>query len=442
MGIFKNITRTLKQAAPVIGSAIGMFYGGPLGASIGSGIGSLVAGRSTEEALRNAALTGATTYAMGGKEFGKGFEFDTSGSPFAGREVVGGGSTAIPSYGGGRMADAVPVTNKASSFLTSPTGIATLGLGAAALGGLDEEEKPTMGKRQPDPVGKSRLGIGLIGDKAYNLDDDEERKQYFEDLREKQGVSPTKFSRGGLNALGGQIARQLTQPIKDKMDQIQPFLDEVKSSAEQKFGVTLNGQGGGMGLNQLGGGLVGRPATIGGDFNQLGRPLPTQNTSSLFDLMQNRLGNQTQTAPKDYSMSGARPAYMPMDDDGDGIDQFGAVMPELEKGSPFEGMTEEEGTKLLSDTFTQGVTQSVGAATPFGSGQARLGGLGAMSRLFMNTGGEVSGPGTGTSDSVPARLSDGEFVLTAKAVRGAGGGDRDLGAARMYDMMSKLERVA
>lgn len=54
-------------------------------------------------------------------------------------------------------------------------------------------------------------------------------------------------------------------------------------------------------------------------------------------------------------------------------------------------------------------------------------------------GGEVDGPGTGTSDSVPARLSDGEFVLTAKAVRGAGEGDRDIGAARLYDMMSELE---
>ena len=57
----------------------------------------------------------------------------------------------------------------------------------------------------------------------------------------------------------------------------------------------------------------------------------------------------------------------------------------------------------------------------------------------LAAGGEVSGPGTGTSDSVPARLSDGEFVLTAKAVRGAGGGDRDIGAARLYDMMSELE---
>ena len=56
--------------------------------------------------------------------------------------------------------------------------------------------------------------------------------------------------------------------------------------------------------------------------------------------------------------------------------------------------------------------------------------------------GEVKGPGTGTSDSVPAKLSDGEFVLTAKAVRGAGAGDRDIGAAGLYDMMADLEATA
>lgn len=63
-------------------------------------------------------------------------------------------------------------------------------------------------------------------------------------------------------------------------------------------------------------------------------------------------------------------------------------------------------------------------------------------REYYEDGGEVVGPGTGTSDSVPARLSDGEFVLTAKAVRNAGGGDRDIGAARMYDMMAELEAMA
>lgn len=64
-----------------------------------------------------------------------------------------------------------------------------------------------------------------------------------------------------------------------------------------------------------------------------------------------------------------------------------------------------------------------------------------LSEPFLH-GGEVHGPGTGTSDSVPARLSDGEFVMTAAAVRGAGGGDRDIGAARMYDMMAELEAQA
>jgi hypothetical protein len=57
-------------------------------------------------------------------------------------------------------------------------------------------------------------------------------------------------------------------------------------------------------------------------------------------------------------------------------------------------------------------------------------------------GGRIDGPGTGTSDSIPARLSDGEFVMTAKAVRGAGGGDRMKGARKLYEMMHKFERMA
>lgn len=69
-------------------------------------------------------------------------------------------------------------------------------------------------------------------------------------------------------------------------------------------------------------------------------------------------------------------------------------------------------------------------------------------------GGIVNGPGHGTSDSIPAkiyqdgqpvreaRLSDGEFVMTNRAVRGAGDGNRAKGAAEMYRMMRQLERRA
>ncbi len=54
--------------------------------------------------------------------------------------------------------------------------------------------------------------------------------------------------------------------------------------------------------------------------------------------------------------------------------------------------------------------------------------------------GHIAGPGTGTSDSVPAMLSDGEFVFTAKAVRAMGQGSRRKGAKRMYALMKQLEK--
>ena len=73
---------------------------------------------------------------------------------------------------------------------------------------------------------------------------------------------------------------------------------------------------------------------------------------------------------------------------------------------------------------------------------------------YRAQGGYIEGPGTGTSDSIPAmiyqnggpvqeaRLSDGEFVMTADAVRGAGGGNRAKGAAKMYQMMNRFEGMA
>lgn len=46
--------------------------------------------------------------------------------------------------------------------------------------------------------------------------------------------------------------------------------------------------------------------------------------------------------------------------------------------------------------------------------------MGGVAELDMRDGGESAGPGTGTSDDIPAMLSDGEYVMTAKATRGAG----------------------
>jgi hypothetical protein len=61
---------------------------------------------------------------------------------------------------------------------------------------------------------------------------------------------------------------------------------------------------------------------------------------------------------------------------------------------------------------------------------------------FPRMNGPIDGPGTGTSDDVPAMLSDGEFVFTAKAVRNMGQGSRRKGAKKMYALMKKLEGTA
>jgi hypothetical protein len=58
---------------------------------------------------------------------------------------------------------------------------------------------------------------------------------------------------------------------------------------------------------------------------------------------------------------------------------------------------------------------------------------------YLEEGGEVKGPGGPKEDKVPAMLSDGEFVMTAKSVENLGDGDRIAGARKMYSMMNSLD---
>jgi len=101
---------------------------------------------------------------------------------------------------------------------------------------------------------------------------------------------------------------------------------------------------------------------------------------------------------------------------------------------------EKQDVGLPADTMPKGdiIENILNPTAVFPGAQARAdGGI-----MDLQDGGESKGPGTGTSDSIPAMLSDGEFVMTAKAVRGAGGGDRREGAKKMYQMMDKLEAQA
>lgn len=77
--------------------------------------------------------------------------------------------------------------------------------------------------------------------------------------------------------------------------------------------------------------------------------------------------------------------------------------------------TEQISSQTLSQALVQLTTAAYSAAAALASVKA-----GGIFGGGFATGGAISGPGTSTSDSIPAMLSDGEFVLRAEAVNRIG----------------------
>ena len=110
----------------------------------------------------------------------------------------------------------------------------------------------------------------------------------------------------------------------------------------------------------------------------------------------------------------------------------GFSAPELEESPNFSFDSLYTGTDYIRDN-PQLFARRFKSYTPY------LYAKGGIAQEFPRKTGAIRGPGTGTSDDIPAMLSDGEFVMTAKAVRNMGGGSRRKGAAKMYKMMKELE---
>nr|WP_318382483.1 hypothetical protein [uncultured Enterobacter sp.] len=74
-------------------------------------------------------------------------------------------------------------------------------------------------------------------------------------------------------------------------------------------------------------------------------------------------------------------------------------------------------TAALATAFTTGSAAMAGAISAANAG-SKIAKTGASAMaLFAADGGYISGPGTGTSDSIPARLSNGEYVINAASVQ-------------------------
>jgi len=119
------------------------------------------------------------------------------------------------------------------------------------------------------------------------------------------------------------------------------------------------------------------------------------------------------------------------------------ITPPPEPGS--QGMLD---VRAPSAVYYDPTTRAYGAASPQIPEIYRAKDGGDIKNFPRKTG-QIDGPGTEKSDDIPAMLSDGEFVMTAQAVRGLGalnGADKDdkleqrrKGAKMMYDMMDKFE---
>ena len=93
--------------------------------------------------------------------------------------------------------------------------------------------------------------------------------------------------------------------------------------------------------------------------------------------------------------------------------------------------------KYGSQNIQEKLTETVRTTAAEG-GLMNLGGK----EMDMRTGGFIPIGKKERADDVPARLSKNEFVMTADAVRAAGGGSVNKGAKRMYEVMNKLEARA
>jgi hypothetical protein len=138
--------------------------------------------------------------------------------------------------------------------------------------------------------------------------------------------------------------------------------------------------------------------------------------------------------------------YLPLAAAGMGIAGLtGAFSPEQPQLPPgYEDFMNAPGQRLLEQYperygLSFGGVNTMSQTAPYQMYRPYGAATGGSTSDFPRKNGHINGPGTGTSDDIPAMLSDGEFVFTAKAVRNLGNGSRRKGAKKMYALMKKLE---
>ena len=419
-GFFKKIGKSIKKFAKKIAP-----IAGPL-ANFIPGVGPVVAG-----------VIGAATNVAGGKGLKGAISGGLGG--FGTGKILGG----IAGLGGGPVGKAFtgmgPIDKIKAVFQGGRSGIAGLFGGGEKIGlsALSEEEIAQLNPSQLSALKQQDMLMAM----------------------QKAGISQDQFN---------QIASTLgiTDPTSDDGIQkifsaAQKVLPNLQTGQDQNI---LQKIGGALGIGSGEGQVpVGRALGIGGigallaklafdeAKNRRGVPLTplTQETATgrynIEAEIARRMGKEAPN-PVEFGLlpTGTIPrltAGRPTPEKN--VPQVGIGAPPRLKPRPYSG-------NFVDDAKPQ-VPMMMGGGMVMPMAYAKGGNVAAEEFKRMN--GEIDGPGTETSDDIPAMLSDGEFVMKSQAVRGAGafdmtkkkGGivelrptreeDRERGTKLMYDMM-------
>jgi hypothetical protein len=381
---FKKIKRLLKKIAAPVGGTIGFALAGPAGAAIGSGLGSLVGGASPKQALGTAAIGGFLGYGAG--TFAPNLQGQLQGA-FRGIPGIGGlmpgGSMTTPAKLPANLARFNPGLTPEAQGLVAFEAAQAQGAQAGALAkmGAWAKKNPLMAAGL---AGAGGLAISsLMSGSGAEKEEFREPLRYQDYLRERNAL--------GDNASPDQVSKLrisygLSPTPPTPMEGLQP------------------GYGMADGGNPIAEMSIGEQAALVNDLNMRISEIVAAMAKPGADIPSLLEAKRMQERQIDAILGAGSQPYTP--NDGEVVQEEAIV--EANRGG---------GLSQLRDQMV------------------------AM-QGFPRRNGAISGPGGPRDDLIPAMLSDGEFVMNERAVRGAGGGNLNLGTRRMYDLMNRFEGAA
>ena len=477
-GFFKKIGKSLKKVAkkvaPVIGPLANFIPGvGPLLAAGISGLTTKLAGGSWKDALKSGVMSygvGKLSSGIGGLGKGASAAGKTGGNFFGNaKEFLFKGNDGVGLFG--NLGKGIGgIKDKAGEFLFK--GNDGVGLFGNTIGKGYEYVMPGqdgVGLFGNMMGGQGQPAIEAVGDGTYSVDGQILDYQQMLDsgLMDRSG-NLVGSNLAGLSNSGGLGSLFGGNPGQSKIGLIEDFLkgrgsDPVRSGG----GMFGGGQGGGMFGGGQGGGGMGMAGMLGAGAlaAQLGKlaydetknakgveltPLTSMDASGRYNIeaeIARRMG-QDAPNPTEFGLlpQGTFPTLsggQPQQPQPQGMNQGGGVYPN-------EGL--ESLAKVAPEVVARMGYNMGGYVMPM----AYATGGNVAVEDFDRKNGFIEGPGTETSDDVPAMLSDGEFVMTGAAVRGAGTynmennngivtltpsgeEDRKKGTDLMYEMMGLFE---